>query len=102
MSNDSTITGRDGTVRGRARRDVPLPPLGYRCRVARKQRWAELSGRQKGTILGLVAVQAVLVAAAQRDLSSRGAGQVRGPRILWRILTTNTIGALAYFTAGRT
>jgi hypothetical protein len=69
--------------------------------VPRKQRWAERSRKQKATILGLVAVQAVLSAAAQRDLSSRGAGQVRGPKILWRILTMNTIGVLAYFAAGR-
>jgi hypothetical protein len=69
--------------------------------MARKQRWSELSSRQKATILGIVALQAVLAAAAQRDLSSRTAGQVRGPKIVWRVLTTNTLGALAYFVAGR-
>ena len=67
--------------------------------MARKKRWSELSSRQKATVLGLVAAQAVLVAAAQRDLSSRA--QVRGPKLLWRIMTTNTIGAVAYFVAGR-
>jgi hypothetical protein len=70
--------------------------------VLRKRRWAELSSKQKATILGLVAVQAALAAAAQRDLSSRGSEQVRGPKILWRILTMNTAGSLAYFAAGRT
>jgi hypothetical protein len=69
--------------------------------VARKQRWSELSTGQKASILGLVAVQAVLVAAAQRDLSGRSRGQLRGPKILWRVLTMNTIGTLAYFTVGR-
>jgi hypothetical protein len=69
--------------------------------VARKQRWSEMSIGQKGSILGLIAVQAVLVAAAQRDLSARSGNQLRGPRILWRVLTMNTLGTLAYFTVGR-
>ena len=69
--------------------------------ITRKPRWSELSLRQKAMILGVVAVQAALAAAAQRDLSGRGAGQVRGPKVLWRLLTMNTMGALAYFAAGR-
>ena len=69
--------------------------------MARKQRCFELSSRQKATILGLVALQAVLAAAAQRDLSGRSAGQVRGPKGMWRLLTMNTVGAVAYFGIGR-
>ena len=69
--------------------------------MARKQRWSELSIRQKASILGLIALQAVLIAAAQRDLSARSRGQLRGPKLLWRVLTMNTIGTLAYFAVGR-
>jgi hypothetical protein len=69
--------------------------------VSRTQRWSDLSARQKASILGFVALQAILVAAAQRDLSSRGGGQVRGPKLLWRIATTNTVGAIVYFVIGR-
>ena len=69
--------------------------------ITRKPRWSELSLRQKAMILGVVAVQAVLAAAAQRDLSTRGAGQVRGPKVLWRVVTMNTVGALAYFAVGQ-
>ena len=69
--------------------------------MARRQHWSDLSSRQKASILGFVALQAVLVTAAQRDLSSRDDSQVRGPRLLWRILTTNTIGTIAYFAIGR-
>jgi hypothetical protein len=69
--------------------------------MARKQRWSDLTSRQKVSVLGLVAFQAVLVAAAQRDLSSRRADQVRGPKLLWRIFGMNTLGTLAYFTVGR-
>jgi hypothetical protein len=69
--------------------------------VARKQPWSELSTTQKASILGLVAVQAILVGSAQRDLSSRADGQTRGPKLLWRVLTMNTVGALLYFAVGR-
>ena len=69
--------------------------------MARKQRWADLTSRQKASVLGLIAVQAILVAAAERDLSSRNAAQVRGPKALWRVLTLNTVGAVAYFVVGR-
>ena len=70
-------------------------------RITRKPRWSELPLRQKATILAFVAVQAALAAAAQRDLSARSAGQVRGPKLVWRLLTMNTLGAMAYFAAGR-
>ena len=51
--------------------------------------------------LALVAVQAVLAAFAQRDLSSRSAAEVRGPKVVWRIATLNTFGAVAYIFVGR-
>ena len=60
-----------------------------------------MSGSQKASILGVIALQAVLVAAAQRDLSARSGRQLRGPKVMWRVLTTNTIGTLAYFAVGR-
>ena len=80
---------------------MPCRAPGYCCGVARKQPWSELSTTQKATILGLIAVQAVLVGSAQRDLSSRGDGQTRGPKLVWRVLTMNTLGALLYFAVGR-
>jgi hypothetical protein len=69
--------------------------------MARTQRWSDLSSRQKVSVLGFVALQAVLVAAAQRDMSGRRADQVRGPKVLWRLLGMNTLGTLAYFVIGR-
>ncbi len=60
-----------------------------------------MSGSQKASILGVIALQAVLVAAAQRDLSTRSGRQLRGPKVMWRVLTMNTIGTLAYFAVGR-
>jgi hypothetical protein len=49
----------------------------------------------------MVALQAVLAAFAQRDLGSRTPAEVRGPKVLWRVLTLNTIGAVAYLVVGR-
>ncbi len=80
---------------------MPYRPLEYCCGVARKEPWSELSTTQKATILGLIAVQAVLVGSAQRDLSTRSDGQTRGPKLLWRVLTMNTVGAILYFVVGR-
>ena len=68
--------------------------------MARK-RWSDLSSQQRAGVLALVAVQAVLAAIAQRDLSSRRQGEVRGPKLLWRILTLNSLGAVAYLLVGR-
>ncbi len=69
--------------------------------MAQKQRWSELTSAQKSRILVLVAIQAVLAALAQRDLSSRGREQVRGPKLLWRVLVLNPVGAIAYLLVGR-
>jgi len=52
-------------------------------------------------VLGLVALQAALAAFAQRDLGSRSADELRGPKFFWRIATLNTLGAIAYLTIGR-
>jgi hypothetical protein len=66
-----------------------------------KKSWSELDDKQKAGALVVVAISAVLVALAQRDLSSRQAWQVRGPKLLWRIVCTNLLGALAYLVIGR-
>jgi hypothetical protein len=68
---------------------------------SKKPSWSELSGGKKAGVLALVAVQAVLAAFAQRDLSSRSSRQLRGPKVLWRVATLNTGGAIAYFLVGR-
>ncbi|MPY92494.1 MAG: hypothetical protein GEV08_05320 [Acidimicrobiia bacterium] len=65
------------------------------------QPWSELSGGKKAGILALVAFQAVAAAFAQRDLSSRSPNQVRGPKLLWRVASLNTAGAVSYFVFGR-
>jgi hypothetical protein len=66
-----------------------------------KRRWSELTSAQRAGVLAMVAVQAVLAVFAQRDLGSRSQAEVRGPKIVWRVLTLNSAGAVAYLVVGR-
>ena len=65
-----------------------------------KKKWSDLTPQQRAGVLGLVALQAALAAFAQRDLGSRSADELRGPKLLWRFATLNTFGAIAYLTIG--
>ena len=68
-----------------------------------KKRWKDLSPTQRVVVASLGVVQVTLLALAQRDLSSRPANQVRGPKWIWRlVILVNFIGPLAYFYWGRT
>jgi hypothetical protein len=66
-----------------------------------QKKWSQLTTAQRAAVLALIAVQATLAAYAQRDLGARSADEVRGPKLLWRILTLNTFGAVAYIAVGR-
>jgi len=69
--------------------------------AARTKKWSDLTQQQRAGVLALVAIQAVLATLAQRDLGSRTSDQLRGPKWLWRLLTLNTVGAVAYLAVGR-
>jgi hypothetical protein len=66
-----------------------------------RKTWAELSPPAKvGTIVA-AGVQLSLLIAAQRDISRRPAGEIRGSKALWRAVTLiNFIGPGSYFTFG--
>jgi hypothetical protein len=49
-------------------------------------------------VLGL---SLIVVAVAQRDIQGRPADQMRGPKLLWRLLCLNALGAIGYFSWGR-
>jgi hypothetical protein len=68
----------------------------------RKQRWSDLSRRQRtGVVLGASA-QLSLAAAAWIDLAMRPASQVQGSKAKWAaIIAVNWVGPLAYFRWGR-
>jgi hypothetical protein len=56
----------------------------------------------KEVVVAVVAVQAVSAAFAFRDLARRGDDEVRGPKLLWRLLIgINPGNSLAYWLFGR-
>jgi bacteriorhodopsin len=68
----------------------------------RKQRWSDLSRRQRTWIVVAGAGQLLLAAAALLDLRRRPGEQVRGSKKLWAAAAfVNYVGPLAYFAFGR-
>ena len=61
-----------------------------------------LSPTARRALWTLVALEIVLIAAAERDIQRRPADKIRGPKLLWRaVATQNVIGPAAYFGLGR-
>jgi hypothetical protein len=61
-----------------------------------------LSPTARGAVWVLLAVEVVLITAAERDIQRRPAESIRGPKLLWRALATqNVIGPAAYYGFGR-
>lgn len=70
-----------------------------------RKRWAALSRPTRRLIVFAAAGEGTLKLAALRDIKSRPADQIRGPKLLWAaaVLVVNSFGAVpvAYFVAGR-
>ncbi|MGY1616225.1 PLD nuclease N-terminal domain-containing protein [Geodermatophilus sp. SYSU D00691] len=67
-----------------------------------RERWSELSGRQRAALLTLASVQLSLAATAWTDLARRPARQVNGPKAVWAlVIAVNFVGPAAYFLWGR-
>lgn len=56
---------------------------------------------RRNVLLATLGVSVVIVAVAERDLSSRTASQLRGPKPLWRLVCLNALGAVCYLRWGR-
>jgi hypothetical protein len=56
--------------------------------------------RQAG-ISALLAVALALIFTAQRDIQRRPSSEVRGSKLLWRVLCLNAVGAIGYLLWGR-
>jgi flagellar biosynthesis/type III secretory pathway M-ring protein FliF/YscJ len=67
-----------------------------------KKQWNDLTPCQRSAVVAGAVVQVTLLAAAQIDLTRRPKEQIRGAKLLWRILVlVNFIGPIAYFAIGR-
>ena len=53
-------------------------------------------------VWALLAFEAVLIVAVERDIQRRPTARIRGPKLLWRIVATqNFVGPVAYLALGR-
>lgn len=68
----------------------------------KSRRWKDLSRGQKRFVLGAVATHFVIVGIAHRDIMLRDGDEIRGPKRMWRLLTTaNSLFTVIYFLVGR-
>jgi hypothetical protein len=66
------------------------------------ERYNGLSPRGRYALWVLVALEAVLITVAERDIQRRPSERIRGPKLLWRLVATqNVIGPAAYFGLAR-
>jgi hypothetical protein len=49
----------------------------------------------------VIALSLGVVTVAERDLRKRPSSEIRGSKLLWRLISLNAIGALAYLFWGR-
>ena len=70
--------------------------------VSEKKRWSDLTpGQQRLVVVG-GALEVVMTAWALRDLARRPAGDVRGPKWVWRAsFVVQPVGPVAYAAFGR-
>jgi hypothetical protein len=72
--------------------------------LRRRTPWRELTPRQRQAIMGRAAFQFGILAAALNDIRRRPASQVRGPKVLWAVISFVNylgVGPIAYFLLGR-
>ena len=65
------------------------------------RQFKDLSPARRLWVPGVIATALALVAAAEVDIQRRPAGQVRGSKLLWRLLSLNALGSASYFRWGR-
>jgi hypothetical protein len=66
-----------------------------------KKPFRERTPAEQRAIAALLVLSVAIVATAQRDLQHRPAEQVRGKKLIWRVISLNALGALGYFRWGR-
>jgi hypothetical protein len=70
--------------------------------MRRGQGLSELSAARRVAAVVVFVVSLGIVAVAQRDIQRRPDSEVRGDRLVWRLISLNAVGALAYLRWGRT
>jgi len=64
--------------------------------------YGRLSPAARGALWLLLAIEAALIVAAQRDIQRQPSECIRGPKLMWRMIATqNIVGPAAYYCLGR-
>ena len=66
-----------------------------------KKPFSERPPGQKAVLLVLAAISLAIIATAERDIQGRTEDEIRGSRTMWRVLSLNALGALAYLRFAR-
>jgi hypothetical protein len=67
-----------------------------------KKKWSDLTPRQQRAVKVGGVIEAVMTAAALRDLASRPAEEVRGSKTAWMLaFFVQPFGPITYFAVGR-
>ncbi|MGZ4283749.1 MAG: hypothetical protein ACXVHB_06205 [Solirubrobacteraceae bacterium] len=60
-----------------------------------------LPAARRAGVSALLAVALALVFTAERDIQRRPSSEVRGSKLIWRVLCLNAVGAVGYLLWGR-
>ncbi len=66
-----------------------------------KKRYSELGASGKAAVLVITAISLLIIGRAERDIARREEDDVRGSRAVWRLVSLNALGAVAYLRFGR-
>lgn len=70
--------------------------------MSNRKKWKDMPPQARFGTLVVAAFQLTLLIAAQRDISRRPAEQIRGSKIMWRLVSfLNFVGPGSYFAFGR-
>ena len=61
----------------------------------------KLSPLRRALVVVIGSVGFVLIGVAQRDIQRRSVDQMRGPKLIWRLVSLNMLGAVGYLLWGR-
>jgi hypothetical protein len=67
-----------------------------------KKKWSDLTPSQQRAVKVGGVIEAMMTAAALRDLASRPAEEIRGPKVAWVLaFFIQPFGPIVYFATGR-
>jgi hypothetical protein len=69
--------------------------------MRRGEGFKDMSPVRRVVAVLLFLVSLAVVVAAERDIQRRDDSQLRGNKLIWRLLSLNALGALSYFRWGR-